>query len=116
MNNLDRLFDEIRAQYMLFTEAEIETLENRAKLKPLRGKQVLFVECLVRKKDVQLKPEEAVRQLLLEKLSNEYGYNYNNMRVEYPVRFGRDSSKRAVEIAIEKDETAAVDFINREVD
>ncbi|KAF3982594.1 MAG: type I restriction enzyme HsdR N-terminal domain-containing protein, partial [Methylococcales symbiont of Hymedesmia sp. n. MRB-2018] len=33
-----------------------------------------FLKCLKRDKDIQVKPEEIVRQLMLDKLINEYGY------------------------------------------
>lgn len=34
----------------------------------------LFLKCLKRNKDIQIKPEEIVRQLMIDKLINEYGY------------------------------------------
>lgn len=55
----------------------------------------MYVECLVRGREVQLKPEERVRQLWLDRLINTLGYSASRIAVEYPVTFGRDSSKRA---------------------
>ena len=54
-----------------------------------------YVQCLVRKKDVQAKREELVRQLWLHRLVEHYKYPTTRMTVEYPITFGRDSSKRA---------------------
>jgi len=34
----------------------------------------LFLKCFKRNKDIQVKPEEIVRQLMLDKLISEYGY------------------------------------------
>ena len=45
-----------------FSPEQVETLEQRIFIKPVRGKEQAFVECLVRKKDIQLKPEEAIEQ------------------------------------------------------
>ena len=49
----------------------------------------------MRKKDVQAKREELVRQLWLHRLAGEYKYPVSRLSVEYPITFGRDSSKRA---------------------
>jgi len=53
------------------------------------------IKCCVRAKDVSAKPEEIVRQLWLHHLQRHYGYPTNRMAVEYPITFGRDTSKRA---------------------
>jgi type I restriction enzyme M protein len=55
----------------------------------------LYFRCPVRRKDVLAKPEEAVRQLWIERLAARYGYPLRRLAVEYPITFGRDSSKRA---------------------
>lgn len=44
-----------------FSLEQIEKLEKTIILKEVRGKEVPFINCLVRRKDIQLKPEEAVR-------------------------------------------------------
>lgn len=54
-----------------------------------------YLNCLARKKEVQAKPEEVIRQLWLQRLLVEYGYSASRITVEYPITFGRDSSKRA---------------------
>lgn len=53
------------------------------------------IRCLVRGKYVPAKPEEIVRQLWLEHLLRFYGYDIRRLTVEYPITFGRDTSKRA---------------------
>ena len=72
----------------LFTAAEIESFRQRTYDKDVKGKTKQFVRCLVRDKEIQLKPEEIVRQLFLEKLMGEYGYAKDRLRVEYPANFG----------------------------
>lgn len=66
------------------------------------GKKVCYVKCLVRQKEIQLKPEEVIRQLFLDKLINEYGYPISRMQLEYPVYFGREV-KRADIVIIDED-------------
>ena len=44
-----------------------------------------FIKCLKREKDIQAKPEEIVRQLMLDKLISEYNYSLDLLRVEFSV-------------------------------
>ena len=62
-----------------------------------------FVRCLVRKKEVQAKREELVRQLWLYRLMFHYKYPVTRLTVEYPITFGRDSSKRADIVVMDAD-------------
>jgi type I restriction enzyme M protein len=55
----------------------------------------LYFRCLVRNKDILAKPEEAVRQLWILRLTKHYGYPVSRLAVEYPITFGRDTSNRA---------------------
>jgi type I restriction enzyme M protein len=55
----------------------------------------LYFQCPVRRKDILAKPEEAVRQLWILRLTQIYGYPLKRIAVEYPITFGRDTSKRA---------------------
>jgi len=54
-----------------------------------------YIKCLVRQKEVLAKPEEIIRQLWLHQLLHRYKYPVSRIQVEYPITFGRDSSKRA---------------------
>lgn len=67
-----------------------------------KGKPYAVVKCLVRNKEIVLKPEEVVRQLLIDRLINEYGYPVSRMQVEYPVYFGREV-KRADIVIMDED-------------
>lgn len=78
-----------------------------------KGKPYAVVECLVRKKQITLKPEEVVRQLLIDKLINDYGYPISRMQLEYPVYFGREV-KRA-DIVIMDEDRPTVPYIIIEV-
>lgn len=69
----------------------------------MRGKQTPYATCLIRQKEVQLKPEERTRQLWLARLINTLGYAPSRIQVEYPITFGRDSSKRADIVVFDAD-------------
>lgn len=82
----------------LFAEKGIKALE--AKIKIVKCKP--YVDCIIREKEVQLKPEEVVRQLYAMKLIHDYGYPKNRIRFEHPVRFGRET-KSADIVVFDKD-------------
>lgn len=79
--------------------------------KELAAVEVLLVEkngkpairCQVRGKDVAAKPEEIIRQLWIYRLLTLYSYPVSRLAVEYPVTFGRDSSKRADIVVMDAD-------------
>ena len=91
------------SELVLFSEEEIRALDERCFGKNVRGKPATFVTCLIRNKDVQLKPEERTRQLWLARLIDQYGYPVSRITVEYPITFGRDSSKRADIVVFDAD-------------
>lgn len=62
-----------------------------------------YIKCQVRSKEVQAKPEEIIRQLWLYLLLKHYKYPASRLTVEYPVTFGRDSSKRADIVVFDAD-------------
>ena len=90
-----------------FTPEQIEYLEKNIFLKEVRGKEVPFIKCLVRRKDIQLKPEETVRQLYLMVLNEQYGYSFDRMEIEYAVSFGREK-KRADIVIFDKKDTRSI--------
>ena len=65
----------------IFNKAEIEALESNIMEK--NGKP--YVNCIIRGKDIQLKPEEVVRQLYTKRLIEEYGYLKKRITFEYPL-------------------------------
>lgn len=97
-----------------FSTEAIERLNaNIVEKEGKNGKKVCFVKCLVRQKEIQLKPEEVIRQLFLDKLINEYGYPISRMQLEYPVYFGREV-KRA-DIVIMDEDRSFVPYVIVEV-
>lgn len=85
-----------------FNAAQIQTLENSIKIKEVRDKATPYATCLVRGKEIKLTPEEAVRQLYLLVLNQDFGYPVHRMAVEYGVTFGRET-KRADICVFDKD-------------
>ena len=90
-------------EFTLFSEEESRKLDARSFRKKLRGKLVTCVTCLARKRDVKLTPEERTRQLWLSRLINRYGYPASRIGVEFPITFGRDTSKRADIVVFDAD-------------
>jgi len=82
----------------LFSHAEIHALGEKIFLKTVRGKQAVFIDCVVRDKDIQLKPEEVVRQLYATRLIGQYGYPKKRLAFEYKVSFGRE--KKSADIVV----------------
>jgi len=82
----------------LFSGDEINALRERAFPKEVRGKQAIFITCIVRNKNIQLKPEEIVRQLYATRLIEQYGYPKKRLCFEYKVTFGRE--KKSADIVI----------------
>ena len=86
-----------------FKTEQIEALESSITSKTDRnGKEIYYVKCLVRDKDIKLTPEECVRQLYLDTLINEYDYTTSRIQLEYGVKFGREE-KRADIVIFDKD-------------
>ena len=94
----------------LFRENEIEALRNSIFIKTVKGKEKPFVNCIVRDKGIQLKPEEVVRQLYAARLINEYNYPKTRLAFEYSVNFG--SQKKSADIVIfDKDRPDSANII-----
>ncbi len=78
------------------TIAAVEQLLSEKNGKP-------YLKCQVRGKEIMAKPEEITRQLWLHLLLHKYKYPASRLQVEYPITFGRDSSKRADIIVMDAD-------------
>ena len=81
----------------LFDTSEIQDLRQR-----IEGKKRPITYCPIRGKAVQLKPEELIRQLYVERLLNRYHYPRERVRFEHLVNFGREK-KRADIVILDKD-------------
>ena len=81
----------------LFNTSEIQDLQSK-----IEGSEKPFIYCPIRRKPIQLKPEELIRQLYAARLLNQYRYPKERVRFEHPVNFGRER-KRADIVILDKD-------------
>ena len=95
----EEILQESNYSLKVFGDNEIHILEEKIFQD---GKGKYFVECPVRNKKIQLKPEEVIRQLYLIRLNQEYQYPFKRMECEYSVSFGREK-KRADIVVLDKD-------------
>ena len=94
----------------LFSHDEITELSKKVFTKVVRNKETPFVRCIVREKDVQIKPEEIVRQLYATRLINGYGYPKKRLAFEHAVNIGRDKKKADI-VIFDKDRVDAAYII-----
>lgn len=84
-----------------FASSKIQKLEEKIITEKIREKEIPYIVCIIREKKIKLTPEEITRQLYLHVLLEEYGYSKTQIRLEYPVHFGREV-KRADIVIMEK--------------
>lgn len=102
MIKLNELFKNTSYADTLFSEDAVAFIENAILIKTAKDVEVPYIKCLVRGKEIKLTPEEAVRQLYIYKLMNEYGYEVSRIQLETPIHFGREV-KRADIAIMDKD-------------
>ena len=99
---LNELFKNTTYDDTLFSVEAKSTIESRIFMKSVRGSEVPYITCAIRDKEIKLTPEEAVRQLYIYKLMNDYGYAASRIQLEAPIHFGREV-KRADITIMDKD-------------
>lgn len=95
---LNEIFKNSEYDATIFSDISKEWLENKIQLQ----NDVPYVECIIRKKQIKLTPEEIVRQLFVYELINKYAYPESRIELETGINFGREI-KRADIIIWEKD-------------
>ena len=85
----------------VFSKDSIERVENSIFEKNWK----YFLTCIKRQKDIQVKPEEIIRQLMLDKLIHDYQYPIELLDVEYTVSFGREKKFADIVILNKQDKT-----------
>lgn len=95
--------------FSLFERTLIDELESKITEKD--GKP--YVTCIIRDKEIVLKPEEVVRQLYLMKLIKEYSYPKKRLALEHPIHFGREV--KSADIVIFDKDRPTVEYIIVEV-
>lgn len=89
-----------------FTTEKVNFLEGNIIVRKTKGKEIPYISCLVRKKEIKLTPEEVVRQLFVNMLVQDFGYPIDRMELEYAVSFGREK-KRADIVIFDRDKTTS---------
>src|SRR5437762_2754313 len=96
--NIQQILKNTNYHLDLFTDVEIGELEQAITTRQANGKATFYVRCMIRDREIKLKPEEIVRQLYLRRLLKGYGYPKNRIAVEFPVAFG--SEKKFADIVV----------------
>lgn len=102
MFSLEQYLKSSEHDLSIFKKEEIDFIENKIIVKENKGKETPYIKCLVRDKDIKLTPEEAVRQLFIKKLVDEYNYSITQMELERAIHFGREV-KRADIVIFDKE-------------
>ena len=87
---------------IIFSKESIDKLEKNIIEKS--GKY--YIQCLIRNKEIQAKPEEIVQQLYLDKLLNEFNYPKDLISVLHPITFGRETKQADIIIRDKKDKSS----------
>jgi type I restriction enzyme M protein len=98
---INELLANSKSQFSLDVFSERSKAAVEADITEKGGKY--YLKCLARGKDVVAKPEEIIRQLWLHRLQYDFKYPLSRLTVEYPITFGRDSSKRADIVVFDPD-------------
>jgi type I restriction enzyme M protein len=104
MNQISEILKDSNYKLTQFTDEQINQLNQKIIIKETKGKINYYINCLVRKKEIKLTPEEVVRQLYVLSLSEKYLYPTDRMELEYAVSFGREK-KRADIVIFDKQQT-----------
>ena len=82
---LAEIFKDSNYKLTQFSLENIQVLEEGITVRETRGKDTPYINCIVRKKEIKLTPEEAVRQLYIMVLVDDFGYPTD--RMELSMRF-----------------------------
>ena len=95
---IQTILKDSRYRLDLFTDAEVAALRRRVEFRESRGRQIPYIQCLVREESIQLKPEEVVRQLYAAQLMGRYGYPKDRLVMEFPVNFGLETKRADIAV------------------
>jgi type I restriction enzyme M protein len=109
VNKLQQILKDSDYSLSLFDEKLVSDLGGRITEK--NGK--FYTTCIIRNKEIVLKPEEVVRQLYAMKLLREYGYSSQRIKFEHPIHFGREV--KSADIVIFDKDRPTVEYIIIEV-
>ena len=108
-DKLQKILRDSEYSLSLFDKKMIADFEQKVTLKSDK----FYVRCVIRDKEIVLKPEEVVRQLYLLKLIEEYEYPKKRIKLEHAIDFGRE--KKSADIVIFDEDHPGVEYIIIEV-
>jgi type I restriction enzyme M protein len=109
MENILKIIKDSSYSLSIFDQKLIDELESKITVKD--GKS--YVVCVIRDKEIVLKPEEVVRQLYAMKLIKEYGYPKQRIKFEHPIHFGREV--KSADIVVFDKDRPTVEYIIVEI-
>lgn len=109
MKNILNIIKDSNYSFSLFDQSLVDELEQKITIKD--GKP--YVVCVIRDKEIVLKPEEVVRQLYLMKLIKDYGYPKKRIALEHSINFGREI--KSADIVIFDKDRPTVEYIIVEI-
>src|SRR3989339_1256394 len=109
MKKISAIVRDSSYHFSLFNQSLLDQLERKITIKNNKP----TVVCIVRDKEIVLKPEEVIRQLYLMKLMQEYDYPKSRIALEYPIHFGREI--KSADIVIFDKDRPRVEYIIVEV-
>ncbi len=109
MKNILNIIKDSSYSFSLFDQSLVDELEKKITIKD--GKP--YVVCVIRDKEITLKPEEVVRQLYAMKLLEVYGYSKQRIKFEHAIHFGREV--KSADIVIFDKDRPTVEYIIIEI-
>src|SRR3989339_1114477 len=109
MKKISAIVRDSSYHFSLFNQSLLDQLERKITIKNNKP----TVVCIVRDKEIVLKPEEVIRQLYLMKLMQEYDYPKSRIALEYPIHFGREV--KSADIVIFDKDRPTVEYIIVEI-
>ena len=103
--HISEILKDTKYDLKVFTDKDIADLQRQIKKKNNK----FFVKCIIRDKDILLKPEEIIRQIYTKKLINDYKYPKDRIKFEHPVQFGTDT--KSADIVIFDKHRPTVEYI-----
>ena len=107
--NIQNILKDSNYSLSIFERKFIDELEQKIIIKNDKP----YIKCLIREKEIQLKPEEIVRQLYLAKLLQEYEYPKKRIKLEHGIHFGRQV--KSADIVIFDKDRPTVEYIVIEI-
>lgn len=109
MKNISDIIKDSNYSFSLFDQKLVDELESKITFK--NGKP--YVICVIRDKEIILKPEEVVRQLYAMKLLQDYGYPKQRIKFEHAINFGREV--KSADIVVFDKDRPTVEYIIVEI-